>query len=90
MNEGRVCSIGTVEDARASPKVQEVYIGTGNRVVAAAARDRARVSACWRQPMSTPSYGTATSHDVNFTLHRNEIIALLGRNGAGKSTLSKR
>jgi ABC-type uncharacterized transport system ATPase subunit len=27
MNEGRVLLDGTVEDARASPKVQEVYIG---------------------------------------------------------------
>ncbi len=29
MNEGRVLLDGSVEDARASPKVQEVYIGSG-------------------------------------------------------------
>ena len=29
MNEGRVLLDGTVEEARASPKVQEVYIGSG-------------------------------------------------------------
>ena len=41
MNEGRVLLDGTVEDARASPKVQEVYIGSGAAHVAAqAARNR--------------------------------------------------
>ncbi len=41
MNEGRVLLDGTVEDARASPKVQEVYIGSGDdRGCRAPARDR--------------------------------------------------
>ena len=46
MNEGRVLLDGSVEDARASPKVQEVYIGSGATEVAARPRETAaRVNA---------------------------------------------
>ncbi len=46
MNEGRVLLDGSVEDARASTKVQEVYIGSGaTRSRRAAARDRRPVRA---------------------------------------------
>ena len=41
MNEGRVLLDGTVEDARTSPKVQEVYIGSGATAVAARPRETA-------------------------------------------------
>jgi ABC-type multidrug transport system ATPase subunit len=41
MNDGRVLVDGSVEDARSSPKVQEVYIGSGAAAVAAKPRDSA-------------------------------------------------
>jgi ABC-type branched-subunit amino acid transport system ATPase component/ABC-type branched-subunit amino acid transport system permease subunit len=91
MNEGRVLLDGTVEDARASPKVQEVYIGSGAAHVAARPRETAaRVNALLTVEHVDTFYGKShILNDVNFTLHENEIIALLGRNGAGKSTLLK-
>jgi ABC-type branched-subunit amino acid transport system ATPase component len=91
MNEGRVLLDGSVADARASPKVQEVYIGSGATEVAARPRETAaRVNALLTVTHVDTFYGKShILNDVNFTLHENEIIALLGRNGAGKSTLLK-
>ncbi len=91
MNEGRVLLDGTVEDARASPKVQEVYIGSGATEIAARPRETAaRINALLTASHVDTFYGKShILNDVNFTLHENEIIALLGRNGAGKSTLLK-
>ena len=91
MNEGRVLLDGMVEQARASPEVQAVYIGSGASEVAAKPRETAaRVSALLTASNVDTFYGKShILNDVNFTLHENEIIALLGRNGAGKSTLLK-
>src|SRR6201746_293152 len=91
MNEGRVLLDGTVEQARTSPKGQEVYIGSGATAVAAKPRETAaRINALLTVEHVDTFYGKShILNDVNFTLHENEIIALLGRNGAGKSTLLK-
>jgi branched-chain amino acid transport system ATP-binding protein len=91
MNDGQVLVDGTVEEARSSVKVQEVYIGSGMHALAG----RVRQSAAQPQPLLVLDkvntfYGKShILHDVAFTVHEKEIVALLGRNGAGKSTLLK-
>jgi branched-chain amino acid transport system ATP-binding protein len=91
MNEGRVLLDGSVEDARGSALVQEIYIGSGTTEIAARPRETAaRVNALLSVENVNTFYGKShILNDVGFTLHENEIIALLGRNGAGKSTLLK-
>ena len=91
MNEGQVLVDGTVEDARSSPKVQEVYIGSGAHALA----EKARPTAAKPELLLTlvgvnTFYGKShILRDVTFDVRQNEIVALLGRNGAGKSTVLK-
>jgi branched-chain amino acid transport system ATP-binding protein len=91
MNDGQILVDGTVEDARSSSKVQEVYIGSGTHALAG----KARPSAALPQPLLVLDgvntlYGKShILHDVAFDVREKEIVALLGRNGAGKSTVLK-
>ena len=91
MNEGSVLIDGTVEDARSSKRVQEVYIGSGSHALAEKPRASAAKNEVILQLDAVDTF-YGKSHilrDVALSVRQNEIVALLGRNGAGKSTLLK-
>lgn len=91
MNEGKVLLDGSVEAARDSAEVREIYIGSGTSAVAATAHQgRAGETAVLTLDDVNVHYGKShILHDVDMTVRQGEILALLGRNGAGKSTLLK-
>jgi branched-chain amino acid transport system ATP-binding protein/branched-chain amino acid transport system permease protein len=91
MNNGEVLVDGTVADARESPKVQEVYIGSGSHALAErVGQSAAREGKLLELDSVNTFYGKShILRDVGFDVRENEIVALLGRNGAGKSTLLK-
>ena len=91
MNDGAVLVDGGVADARDSPRVQEVYIGSGahaltHRVGESAASDTALLEV---RAVDTYYGKSHILRGVGFEVREREIVALLGRNGAGKSTLLK-
>ncbi len=91
MNDGQVLVDGSVEDARGSAKVQEVYIGAGAHALAAKVRESAaQPEVLLRVADVDTFYGKShILRSVTFDVQRHEIVALLGRNGAGKSTVLK-
>jgi branched-chain amino acid transport system ATP-binding protein len=91
MNNGEVLVDGSVADARDSPRVQEVYIGSGSHALAqGAGASAAKESILLAMSGVNTFYGKShILRDVAFDVRDNEIVALLGRNGAGKSTLLK-
>ena len=91
MNDGAVLVDGTVAEARESPKVQEVYIGSGTHALAGRDLPGAALDTVLLEISKVDAF-YGKSHilrDVGFDVRDREIVALLGRNGAGKSTLLK-
>ncbi|MGH8808560.1 MAG: ATP-binding cassette domain-containing protein [Noviherbaspirillum sp.] len=91
MNQGSVLMAGSPDEARADPRVQEIYTGSGTPPVtgrvAGEARDRPLLL---RFEGVNAFYGKShILNDATLEVREGEIVALLGRNGAGKSTLLK-
>ncbi|MGE0719708.1 MAG: ATP-binding cassette domain-containing protein [Alphaproteobacteria bacterium] len=91
MNEGEVLVDGGVEDARGSPEVQQIYIGSGSHALAQRPQRATEAGAPLLTLAGVDAY-YGKSHilrQVSMAVGETEIVALLGRNGAGKSTLLK-
>jgi ABC-type branched-subunit amino acid transport system ATPase component/ABC-type branched-subunit amino acid transport system permease subunit len=89
MNNGTVLVEGSPETVRGHPEVQEVYLGSGRKVLVEQ-RQRARRPAgdvVLRLDGINTYYGSShILHDVSLDVRDGEMVALLGRNGAGKSS----
>lgn len=95
MNEGTVLMSGTPDDVRKDARVQQVYTGTGTPTVTGRSTGQNNGQSNGSETVLHISgintfYGKShILNDTALTVHRGEIVALLGRNGAGKSTLLK-
>jgi len=94
MANGKVLIEGSAAEVSGDRQVQEVYLGSGRKVVMES-RDVIPAQAGIQSPLLqlegvNTYYGKShILHDVSLEVREGEVTALLGRNGAGKSSTFK-
>ncbi len=93
MADGAVLVEGSADEVQANARVQEVYLGSGRKVVAAGAvhaqAGAARPALLTLEGVNTYYGKSHILYDVSLEVRAGEVTALLGRNGAGKSSTVK-
>ncbi|HEY8486188.1 MAG TPA: ATP-binding cassette domain-containing protein [Limnochordales bacterium] len=87
LHYGEVLAEGTPEEVRADPRVQEVYVGTGETASRPAPAGTAGETLLAVQDLDTGYESMRVLEGVRLQVSRGEVVAVLGRNGAGKTTL---
>ena len=87
---GAVLIEGNADEVASDRQVQEVYLGSGRKVVMAARTAAAPGEVLLQLDGVNTYYGKShILHDVSLQVREGEVTALLGRNGAGKSSTFK-
>ena len=90
MANGVVLIEGNAEQVSSDRQVQEVYLGSGRKVVMRSRSAAATGEVLLQLDNVNTFYGKShILHDVSLEVRAGEVTALLGRNGAGKSSTFK-
>ncbi|MBI2753274.1 MAG: ATP-binding cassette domain-containing protein [Betaproteobacteria bacterium] len=92
MADGAVLIEGNAEQVSGDRQVQEVYLGSGRKVVMserASAAPAAGEALLELEGVNTHYGKSHILHDVSLVARAHQVTALLGRNGAGKSSTLK-
>ncbi len=90
MANGAVLVEGDAATVAADRQVQEVYLGSGRKIVTGARTHAVAGEVVLALDGVNTFYGKShILHDVSLEVRANQVTALLGRNGAGKSSTIK-
>ena len=90
MANGAVLVEGDAATVAADRQVQEVYLGSGRKIVMGARTHAVAGEVVLELDGVNTFYGKShILHDVSLEVRANQVTALLGRNGAGKSSTIK-